>query len=49
MADDLASQIPVIAEHAQATGYVCVLWATMEVSLDRLLEIVAPFEKKGNC
>ncbi len=44
MVAKLVRQIPIIGEHGQAIGYVCVLWAEMEVNLDRLLETVAPFE-----
>src|SRR6266849_10694227 len=44
MSRNLAESIPIIAEHAQAIGYVCVLWASMEVNLDRLLETVLHLE-----
>jgi hypothetical protein len=42
----LPERIPIVAEHAQAIGYVCILWATMEINLDRLLETVLQIDNE---
>ena len=42
--NNLADEMPAIAEHTSAIGFVCVLWAALEFTVDSLIETVVPFE-----